>query len=86
MFCDLAGSTALSEALDPEDMPRLQEACAEVIDRFEGHIAQYLGDGLLVYFGYPVAHEDDPLRAVRAGLGIVSALDPLNEWLKHKGA
>src|SRR5262245_22740849 len=57
MFCDLVGSTALSEALDPEDMREVvrayQGACAEVITRLEGHIAQYLGDGLLVYFGYP---------------------------------
>ena len=51
-----------------------QEACAEVIDRFEGYIAQYLGDGLLVYFGYPLSHEDDAQRAVRAGLEIVGAV------------
>ncbi|MBI3801072.1 MAG: AAA family ATPase [Deltaproteobacteria bacterium] len=78
MFCDLVGSTALSERLDPEELRKVvrayQQASAEVIDRFEGHIAQYLGDGLLVYFGYPVAHEDDAQRAVRAGLGIITAL------------
>ncbi|HXG21330.1 MAG TPA: adenylate/guanylate cyclase domain-containing protein, partial [Methylomirabilota bacterium] len=60
MFCDLVGSTALSEQLDPEELRELirayQTTCADVIQRYEGHIAQYLGDGLLVYFGYPVAH------------------------------
>jgi TOMM system kinase/cyclase fusion protein len=78
MFCDLVGSTALSEKLDPEDMRQLmqeyQEACAKVIKRFEGYIAKYLGDGILVYFGYPKAHEDDAQRAVRAGLEIVGAM------------
>ena len=82
MFCDLVGSTALSEQLDPEelrDVVRIyQEVCAEVIDRFEGHIAQYLGDGLLVYFGYPLAHEDDAQRAVRGGLEIVGAISELS--------
>src|SRR5712691_7109017 len=82
MFCDLVGSTALSSALDPEEMREVirsyQEASAAVIARFEGHIAQYLGDGLLVYFGYPQAHEDDAQRAVRAGLGIVEAMERLN--------
>ena len=61
MFCDLVGSTALSAQLDPEDLRQIvrayQTTCAEVIQRFDGHIAQYLGDGLLVYFGYPQAHE-----------------------------
>ena len=78
MFCDLAGSTALSEQMDPEELRDVirayQEACAGVIDRFEGFIARYMGDGLLVYFGYPQAHEDDAERAVRAGLGIVGAV------------
>ncbi len=78
MFCDVVGSTALSEQLDPEELREVirayQETCAGVVGRFEGHIAQYLGDGLLVYFGYPLAHEDDAQRAVRAGLGIVTAL------------
>jgi predicted ATPase/class 3 adenylate cyclase len=81
MFCDLVGSTALSEQLDPEELREVirtyQEVCAEVINRFDGHIAQYLGDGLLVYFGYPIAHEDDAQRAVRAGLGIVGAIHEL---------
>jgi class 3 adenylate cyclase/tetratricopeptide (TPR) repeat protein len=90
LFCDLVDSTTLSSQLDPEDLREVvrayQEACARVIARFEGHIAQYLGDGLLVYFGYPLAHEDDAQRAVRAGLGIIEALGQLNtrlgqEWL-----
>ena len=77
MFCDLVCSTALSERVDPEDLRDLvrgyQDVCAEVIQRYDGHIAQYLGDGLLVYFGYPHAHEDDAQRAIRAGLGVVDA-------------
>src|SRR5215470_14157643 len=78
MFCDLVGSTALSERLDPEDLREVvrayQETCTAVIRRYEGHLAQHLGDGLLVYFGYPTAHEDDAARAVRAGLEIIMAL------------
>ncbi len=78
MFCDLVGSTALSAQLDPEDyravVQRYQQTSAEVIDRHDGYIAQYLGDGLLVYFGYPVAHEDDAARGVRAGLELIEAM------------
>jgi len=78
MFCDLVGSTALSTQLDPEELREVvrayQQMCAQVISRFDGHLAKYLGDGLLVYFGYPVAHEDDAQRAVHAGLGIVGAM------------
>ena len=78
MFCDLVGSTALSEQLDPEDLRELmasyQAACGQVVERYEGHVAQYLGDGLMVYFGWPRAHEDDAQRAVRAGLEIVTAV------------
>src|SRR5215468_6726406 len=85
MFCDLVGSTALSAQLDPEDLREVvrayQRTCAEVIQRFDGHVAQYLGDGLLVYFGYPQAHEDDAQRAVRVGLEIVAALPQLNARL-----
>jgi predicted ATPase/class 3 adenylate cyclase len=85
LFCDLVDSTVLASQLDPEDLRAVvrayQDTCAKVIARFEGHIAQYLGDGLLVYFGYPLAHEDDAQRAVRAGLGIVEALGPLNTRL-----
>ena len=85
MFCDLVGSTPLSEQLDPEDLRKVmqayQETCGKVIRRFEGNIAQYLGDGLLVYFGYPQAHEDDAQRAARTGLGIVEAITHLNPHL-----
>ena len=85
MFCDLVGSTQLSGQLDPEDLRAVvrayQEAAAEVIQPYEGHIAQYLGDGLLVYFGYPVAHEDDARRAVHTGLGIVQAIATQNTRL-----
>src|SRR5262249_8702925 len=85
LFCDLVDSTVLASQLDPEDLREVvrayQDTCAKVIARFEGHIAQYLGDGLLVYFGYPLAHEDDAQRAVRAGLGMVEALGQLNTRL-----
>jgi class 3 adenylate cyclase len=88
LFCDLVDSTALASQLDPEELREVvrayQEACAKVIARFDGHIAQYLGDGLLVYFGYPLAHEDDAQRAVRAGLGIVEALGQLNTRLARE--
>src|SRR5215471_5970962 len=71
LFCDLVESTALAARLGPEKLREVvrayQETCARVIERFDGHIAQYLGDGLLVYFGYPQAHEDDAQRAVRTG-------------------
>jgi class 3 adenylate cyclase len=81
MFCDLVGSTALSEQLDPEDLHAIvrtyQDACRQVIERYEGHIAQYLGDGILVYFGYPAAHEDDAIRGVRTRLEILAALPTL---------
>src|SRR5438093_12035760 len=85
MFCDMVGSTALSGQLDPEDLREVvrayQETAAAVITRYDGNIAQYLGDGLLVYFGYPRAHEDDAQRAVRAGLEIVEAMGALNTGL-----
>jgi class 3 adenylate cyclase/tetratricopeptide (TPR) repeat protein len=88
MFCDLVDSTALARQLDPEDLREVvrayQDTCAKVIARFEGHIAQYLGDGLLVYFGYPLAHEDDAQRAVRAGLGMIEALGQLNTRLTQE--
>ena len=88
LFCDLVDSTALASQLDPEDLREVvrayQETCAKVIARFEGHIAQYLGDGLLVYFGYPLAHEDDAQRAVRAGLGMVEAMGQLNTRLAQE--
>lgn len=85
MFCDLVGSTNLSERLDPEDLRKVlrayQETCAEAVARFDGHVAKYIGDGLLVYFGYPQAHEDDARRAVSAGLGIVEGVDGLKRRL-----
>jgi predicted ATPase/class 3 adenylate cyclase len=85
LFCDLVDSTALATQLDPEELREVvrayQRVCAEAIQRFEGHIAQYLGDGLLVYFGYPQAHEDDGQRAVRAALGMVQAIARLNDRL-----
>jgi TOMM system kinase/cyclase fusion protein len=80
-FIDLVGSTTLSQQLDPEDyhgrVVAYQAACRQVIQQYEGHIAQYLGDGVLVYFGYPAAHEDDAVRAVRSGLEIVTAVSQL---------
>ena len=82
MFCDLVGSTALSTRLDPEVLQDLirafQDRCAGAISRFDGYIARYMGDGMLVYFGFPRAHEDDPERAVRAGLDVVRAIADLN--------
>jgi predicted ATPase/class 3 adenylate cyclase len=88
LFCDLVDSTVLASQLDPEEWREVvrayQEACAKVIQRYEGHIAQYLGDGLLVYFGYPRAHEDDAQRAVRAGLGMVEAVGQLNTRLAQE--
>src|SRR6266849_959028 len=88
MFCDLVDSTTLSSRLDPEDYREVvrayQESGAAVIQRLGGYIAQYLGDGLLVYFGYPQAHEDDAQRAIRAGLGILDTLGDLNTRLKRE--
>ena len=89
MFCDMVGSTALAARLDPEDlhevMRRYQETCAEVVARFEGHVGNYIGDGILAYFGYPKAHEDDALRAIRAALDIVEAIKRLNDDLDDLG-
>ena len=71
MFVDLVGSTALAAQLDPEDMGRVirayQERCAEVVERWDGHVAKYMGDGVLAYFGWPQAHEDEAERAVAPG-------------------
>jgi class 3 adenylate cyclase len=81
MFIDVVGSTTLSQQLDPEDyhgrVVAYQAACRQVIARYDGHIAQYLGDGVLAYFGYPTAHEEDAARAVRSGLEIVTAVSQL---------
>ena len=81
LFCDLVGSTELSARLDPEDLGELMQAyqacCGEVVRRWDGHLARYLGDGALAYFGWPRAHEDDAERAVRAGLDLVGAVGGL---------
>jgi predicted ATPase/class 3 adenylate cyclase len=86
MFCDLVESTRLSSQFDPEEYREVVRAyqcvCSEVITRFDGHIAQFLGDELLVYFGYPQAHEDDALRAAHTGLGILEAVAALNARLE----
>jgi class 3 adenylate cyclase/tetratricopeptide (TPR) repeat protein len=78
MFCDLVGSTALSEKLDPEELRSLLHVyrthCGEVIARYDGFVARYVGDGILTYFGWPTAHEEDAERAVRAALDIVSTV------------
>jgi class 3 adenylate cyclase/predicted ATPase len=88
MFCDLVGSTRLSVSLDPEEYGDLifsyREVAGSAIRRYGGQIARYLGDGLLVYFGYPSAHEDDAVRAVRSGLDIVSGIAALNPELVGK--
>jgi hypothetical protein len=81
MFSDLVGSTALSARMDPEDLREVISAyhgtVAETVGRFGGFVAKYMGDGVLVYFGYPEAHEDDAERAVRAGLELVTAVSDL---------
>src|SRR5215470_18839635 len=88
MFCDLVDSTRLSSQLDPEDwrdvVRAYQRVCTDVIQRYDGHIAQLLGDGLLIYFGYPQAHEDDAQRAIRTGLGILDAMEALHIRLKRE--
>ena len=82
MFCDLVGSTALSSRLDPEDLREVigayNRAVGEIVAGFDGFVGRYMGDGVLVYFGYPQAHEDDAERAVRAGLGAIDAVSRLN--------
>ena len=82
MFCDLVDSTALSSRLDPEDLQdvirRFLDACSQAIGRLDGYIAKYMGDGMLVYFGYPHAHENDAERAVHAGLAILDTVRALN--------
>jgi class 3 adenylate cyclase len=82
MFCDLVGSTALSTRVDPEDLRELigayHSVVTEVVAGFDGFVAKYMGDGVLVYFGYPRAHEDDAERAVRAGLGSIDAVGRLD--------
>jgi class 3 adenylate cyclase/predicted ATPase len=81
MFCDLVGSTALSARMDPEDLREViaayQKCVTETVQRFDGYVAKYMGDGVLVYFGYPQAHEDDAERAVYAGLQLIPAVNAL---------
>src|SRR5438034_7872774 len=82
MFCDLVGSTALSGRLDVEDLREVigayHNTATDVVRRFGGFVARYMGDGVLIYFGYPQAHEDDAERAVRAGLGLIDAVHRLD--------
>jgi TOMM system kinase/cyclase fusion protein len=88
LFCDLVNYVELSERLDPEELRETLAAyhrvCATVVRRFEGHIHDYLGDGMMVYFGFPSAHEDDAQRAVRTGLGIVEGVGQLNSHLQSE--
>jgi class 3 adenylate cyclase len=88
LFCDLVDSTRLAAGLDPEDWREIvvayYERAGEVVARFDGHVAQHLGDGVLVYFGYPKAHEDDAERAVRTGLEIVDAIGASNDALEER--
>ena len=87
MFCDLVDSTALSRRLDPEDLQdvirRFLDACSQAIGRFNGYIAKYMGDGMLVYFGYPQAHEHDAERAVHAGLATLDNVKALHQDNPH---
>ena len=88
MFCDLVSSTELSRQLDLEDLREVtrvyQEACKAGIERFDGYIARYMGDGVLAYFGYPQAHEDDPERAIRAGLRLIETIKTVKIPCKTK--
>ena len=81
MFCDLVDSTALSQQFDPEDLRQVnrayQQACTGAIERYEGFVERYMGDGVLAYFGYPLVHEDDAERAIHAGLSVVETVSTL---------
>jgi class 3 adenylate cyclase len=87
LFCDLVGSTAISAQLDPEEwretVAGYHRAAAEAINRFNGYVAKYLGDGVMAYFGYPQAHDNDAECAARAGLAILDAIAKLNEQPGH---
>ncbi|WP_455376294.1 adenylate/guanylate cyclase domain-containing protein [Kaarinaea lacus] len=90
MFCDVVGSAALSEIIDPEDLRDImgdyRDTCQKAVAKYQGHIAQYLGDGILTYFGYPSANEDDAYRAVQTGLELIRSIRQLNEQLfQQKG-
>ena len=91
MFSDIVGSTALSELLDPEDLQTIcrnyRATCSKVIGLYKGHIALCIGDGILAYFGYPAAREDDARRAIQAGLGVIEAIGEIRErLLRETGA
>jgi class 3 adenylate cyclase len=90
MFCDLVGSSELSVRLDPEDLRRVIGAyhtcIKEIIGRYQGMIARYMGDGVLAYFGYPQAHEDDAEQATRAGLALVEAVSGPEDGYWHRAA
>src|SRR5215467_9199570 len=83
LFCDLVNSTSIARQLDPEDWREIvanyHRAAAQAIERFGGHVAQYLGDGVMAYFGWPEAHDNNAERAVRAGLAIIDTISKLNE-------
>src|SRR5207253_6663923 len=83
LFCDLVGSTEIASHLDPEEWREIvadyHQAAAQAIERFGGHVAQYLGDGVMAYFGWPAAHDNDAERAARAGLAILEAVSKLND-------
>ena len=87
LFCDLVGSSALSEEIDPEDlrdiMRQYRNTCDQVVHKYQGYVAQYLGDGILVYFGFPTAHEDDASRAVQTGLELIRAIAKLSHQLQQ---
>ena len=87
LFCDLVGSTEIASHLDPEQWREIvgeyHRVAAEAIERFDGHVAQYLGDGVMAYFGWPEAHDNDAERAARAGLAILDAISKLNEHPTH---
>src|SRR5262249_20168187 len=87
LFCDLVGSTAIAAQLDPEEwretVAGYHRAAAEAITRFDGHVAKYLGDGVMAYFGWPAAHDNDGERAARAGLAILNAIAKLNGQPGH---
>src|SRR6188768_1384086 len=88
LFCDVVDSTVLSERLDPEDWRDLltsyHRTCEEVIAHYEGRVVQFLGDGVLAYFGYPIANEDDAVRAIRASLRIVEQLKLVNQGIGRR--
>jgi class 3 adenylate cyclase len=87
LFCDLVGSTALAAQLDPEEwretVASYHRMAALAITRFDGHVAKYLGDGVMAYFGWPTAHDNDAERSARAGLAILDAISKLNEQPAH---